>query len=387
MSAPVGEREALESLKYAPPWARARAAAVAVDDGPADRKPAASASGAVRNPPGWDLPKRAPPGKRRVSEQFEGDIGIMELRAKLALNPDQVPEPSLGTQSAPSLGRIRSVAFTALWPLAVIGALGSGGAWALLLLSSVPQPEAPAQALHLVSYETGAPPTQYAAASIVETTTPVPVSATPVSVEPPPNRDEILALITRGQKYFAAGDIAAARLVLRPAALAGDSTAALALGATYDPTVLKELGVIGVAGELALARRTPTTRTAGRARSLAEPQRQEAAKRHRGQSSAAVVIRISDLRDHLRASGRVWISLSHQERECQRDNQRQHQWPGSVLREFQGTLFNPGFELPTDPHTRPLNHDPAHDKHDAVHNGCRCSNAVGHNHIRSRAEG
>jgi len=36
--------------------------------------------------------------------------------------------------------------------------------------------------------------------------------------------------------------------VLQRAAQAGDATAAVALGATYDPTVLAKLGVLGMGG-------------------------------------------------------------------------------------------------------------------------------------------
>ena len=69
-----------------------------------------------------------------------------------------------------------------------------------------------------------------------------------------PDRNAIAALVARGRKYLVAGDVAAARLVLRPAALAGDSVAALNLGETYDPVVLKRLGVIGLLGDPAQAR-------------------------------------------------------------------------------------------------------------------------------------
>jgi TPR repeat protein len=50
------------------------------------------------------------------------------------------------------------------------------------------------------------------------------------------------------------GDIAAARLVFRRAANAGNPQAALTLGATFDPLVLAELGVLGFPSDPAQAR-------------------------------------------------------------------------------------------------------------------------------------
>ena len=46
----------------------------------------------------------------------------------------------------------------------------------------------------------------------------------------------------------------AARTVLQRAAAAGDATAAIALGATYDPLVLRKLGVLGMGADLDKAR-------------------------------------------------------------------------------------------------------------------------------------
>ena len=56
---------------------------------------------------------------------------------------------------------------------------------------------------------------------------------------------EVAALIKRGQEFLKSGDIASARLVLRRAANTGNAQAALTLGATFDGTVLTELGVLG----------------------------------------------------------------------------------------------------------------------------------------------
>jgi TPR repeat protein len=57
--------------------------------------------------------------------------------------------------------------------------------------------------------------------------------------------EEMATLMRRGQEYLRTGDIAAARLVLRRAANAGNSQAALTLGATFDPLVLGQLGAHG----------------------------------------------------------------------------------------------------------------------------------------------
>jgi hypothetical protein len=60
--------------------------------------------------------------------------------------------------------------------------------------------------------------------------------------------------VNRGQELFNNGDFAAARLVLRPAAEAGDAQAALMLGATFDPVIVAELGALGLAPDPSAAR-------------------------------------------------------------------------------------------------------------------------------------
>jgi hypothetical protein len=65
---------------------------------------------------------------------------------------------------------------------------------------------------------------------------------------------EIAALLKRGDELMASSDFAAARLVLRRAAEADDARAALTLAETYDPIVLKKLGVYGLAPDIARAR-------------------------------------------------------------------------------------------------------------------------------------
>ena len=82
-------------------------------------------------------------------------------------------------------------------------------------------------------------------------------AAPPIS--PPPtqrklDREEVSVLLKRGKDLIANGDLAAARLVLRLAADAYEAEAALALGATYDPFVLRALKVYGVKADPVMAR-------------------------------------------------------------------------------------------------------------------------------------
>jgi hypothetical protein len=75
-------------------------------------------------------------------------------------------------------------------------------------------------------------------------------SATPVRARDP---SEITLLVRQGEQFIAAGDVLAARISFERAAEAGDAEAALALGATYDPSVLAKLGVVGMRADQAKA--------------------------------------------------------------------------------------------------------------------------------------
>ena len=66
--------------------------------------------------------------------------------------------------------------------------------------------------------------------------------------------NEIASSLRRGDALIASGDLAAARLVLRRAADAGDARAAMTLAETYDPAILEKMGVHGVVPDLAMAR-------------------------------------------------------------------------------------------------------------------------------------
>lgn len=90
--------------------------------------------------------------------------------------------------------------------------------------------------------------------------------ATPVNASTPvtpPEEDsirtitpgEIAGFIRRGEQLLESGDLQAARLLFRRAADAHDPRAALALGKTYDPLFLKQIGASGPTADLEQARR------------------------------------------------------------------------------------------------------------------------------------
>ncbi len=114
-------------------------------------------------------------------------------------------------------------------------------------VAPMPPPAAPA-------FITAPPP----AAFVPAPKAPPPAIATPVPALPTSpaasDRDEVAALLARARTYLSAGDVAAARLVLRRAAERDDPQAALALGGTYDPIVLKRLGIVNFQADPAQAK-------------------------------------------------------------------------------------------------------------------------------------
>jgi hypothetical protein len=100
-------------------------------------------------------------------------------------------------------------------------------------------------------------------ASRVALVSPAPAVEAPAAVPVPSPKqvehralrpEEIRLLIEQGEKFMAAGDIVTARMIFERAAQSEDATAALALGAAYDPLVLSKLGVLGMQSSLEKAR-------------------------------------------------------------------------------------------------------------------------------------
>jgi hypothetical protein len=260
MSSPIHHAEDLdEALHYAPPWAREQG----------QREPLRPAAALVRSPPSrWRIGV--------ADDAFSGDRAMVKLQRQLALDPDAVPEPPVDD-------------IQSLWPMALrlcaVAGVAAAVAWLVISL-----PGARLLRHDVVHADVQVPPpvadtpkqdplhTPAAAGLLLQhglseaNASPAPAEAMPApapqlttvllsnnaAVAPPVSlslaSDEIAMLLKRGKDAFSTGDLAAARLLLRRAAEAGSAEAALALGATFDPLVIRRLGAIGAAPDAAQAR-------------------------------------------------------------------------------------------------------------------------------------
>jgi hypothetical protein len=260
MSSPIHHAEDLdEALHYAPPWAREQGL----------REPLRPAAALVRSPPSrWRIGV--------ADDAFSGDRAMVKLQRQLALDPDAVPEPPVDD-------------IQSLWPMALrlcaVAGVAAAVAWLVISLPGtrllrhdvvradiqVPPPVADTQKQDPLR-------TPAAAGLLLQhglseaNASPAPVEAMPAppqqpAIAPPSNdvvvappvslslaSDEIAMLLKRGKDAFSTGDLASARLLLRRAVEAGSAEAALALGATFDPLVIRRLGAIGAAPDAAQAR-------------------------------------------------------------------------------------------------------------------------------------
>jgi hypothetical protein len=98
------------------------------------------------------------------------------------------------------------------------------------------------------------PPQQPEESIAVQTPPPPPAPAAVDTTRPTLDADEIAVLLNRGKAFLNEGDVVSARLVLRRAAEAGSAEAALALGASFDPLIIKQTGAVGVRADAEQAR-------------------------------------------------------------------------------------------------------------------------------------
>ena len=262
MSSPIHHAEDLdEALHYAPPWAREQGL----------REPLRPAAALVRSPPSrWRIGV--------ADDAFSGDRAMVKLQRQLALDPDAVPEPPVDD-------------IQSLWPMALrlcaVAGVAAAVAWLVISLpgarllrhdvvhaaiqvpprvADTPKQDplrTPAAAGLLLQHGLSEANASPAPAEAMPAPAPAPqLTTAPPSNDaaaPPPASlslasDEIAMLLNRGKDAFSTGDLAAARLLLRRAAEAGSAEAALALGATFDPLVIRRLGAIGAAPDAAQAR-------------------------------------------------------------------------------------------------------------------------------------
>ena len=123
-------------------------------------------------------------------------------------------------------------------------------AWALVSLAGVGQRSGTA-----VPHDPASGTAHPAAAA----TAAVPASSSPTvsqseNITSRPDEEETSTLIKLGQDFIRNGDFPSARLLLGRAAKAGSAAAALSLGETFDPLLIRRLGAIGVQPDVAKAR-------------------------------------------------------------------------------------------------------------------------------------
>jgi TPR repeat protein len=257
MSSPIHHAEDLDAaLTYAPPWAREQATPLAR--------------------------MRSTPPRMRVGtarREFSGDRAMIELQRQLALDPDSIPEPPADDVRslwpiALRLGAVTGVAALVAWGMVAL--TGPRKAASETVQADAPPARASANQVKLVHFQAPAimpplvpdlladatpPPSQAAPSQSAPSQTALPAPAMPAIPAPPASNaliladDEIATLIKRGQDLLQSGDLVSARLLLRRAAEAGSASAALALGATFDPLVIRRLGVIGIEPDAERARK------------------------------------------------------------------------------------------------------------------------------------
>jgi hypothetical protein len=156
------------------------------------------------------------------------------------------PAPSAAAQSDPSYLTARNAQKVAARPSATKDQ--TTGARSVTTAAVA----APAREEIMLAYQNALEDRPPAAASVAA----APVAEPPAS-EPSIHHldpDAIASLLKRADALIASGDVAAARLVLRRAAAAGDAHAAMTLAETYDPAFLEKLGVHGFVPDLTMAR-------------------------------------------------------------------------------------------------------------------------------------
>ena len=264
------------------------------------------------SPPPVDWPWRREDGN---GPDFSGDRQIVEMRRRLALEPEWVPEPPQSSVEGRDLWKITLWAgavliFAALTAWVVVSIPGARRIGAEIVQASFPPTSTvtnpgepspssvatntrsgqakrdlakrqidiaaePLQVQEPTSRRDPAEPASSTTLALADATSRQPAlmqAPTPAAVittsEPSPapqraapdfvtrqlDRDELASMLQRADDFIKSGDLSSARLLLRRAAEAGDVPAALTLAGTFDPNVLKTLGFQEGTADIAMAR-------------------------------------------------------------------------------------------------------------------------------------
>ena len=254
------------TFMYAPSWARRKPPMVAAHETSIERPPQDHVVDAAR--------------------PFSGDLAVEDLRRRRSLTPEIVPEPKFlkGDHTraliALRLSGVTAIAALIAWVVVSLPAMhrqpGNDNVHTAVLANPADSeqdqlPTATAQSpLHDWRPQANEPRAnggleerQSEIATVMAG--PVADAIMPATASPStgprlerttaqPDEEEISALIKLAQGFLSNRDISSARLLLRRAAEAGSAAAALSLGETFDPLVIRQLHAIGVQPDPAKAR-------------------------------------------------------------------------------------------------------------------------------------
>jgi hypothetical protein len=255
------------TFMYAPSWARRKPPMVAAHETSIERPPQDHVVDAARS-------------------TFSGDLAVEDLRRRHSLTPEIIPEPkSLKGDHTRALIALRLSGVTAIaaliaWVVVSLPAMhrqpGNDNVHTAILpnpadgeqdqLSTATaksplndrRPQANEPRANGGSEERQSGMTTVMAGLVTDAF--IPATASPSTgsrlerTTVQPDEEEISALIKLAQGFLSNRDISSARLLLRRAAEAGSAAAALSLGETFDPLVIRQLHAIGVQHDPAKAR-------------------------------------------------------------------------------------------------------------------------------------
>jgi len=206
--------------------------------------------GKVDSAPPLNVPEPSePPWKQKKQHgAFVADTAPGQLRARLALAPDPVPQPPSSDSPVQLFRTMRLfVGAAAAVAAAIVGyRLGSAPQVTPPPLRLAPAHERTSVTPPL-AVSNAAPDLKPTAATLTtrggagEAAAQAATAATSTAAVLQGDASEIAFLLTSGAELMANGDVAAARLIFQHAAQAGSAEAALALAETYDPLVFKKL--------------------------------------------------------------------------------------------------------------------------------------------------